>query len=54
MAYNEISYPEDKESFYSVLSEQLKLHTGSAPSSMSALANAVSVLGTAFRDINWV
>lgn len=54
MAYQEITYPAEKDAFYELLQEQLLKYTKEAPNPVSALANAASVLHAAFSDVNWI
>lgn len=54
MAYIEVAYPQEKQAFYALLLEQLKLYTENETDPTAILANASAVLAAALEDINWV
>ena len=54
MSYIEVTYPEEKKAFYSMLDEQLSLYIGEETDQTAILANVSSVIAQAFPDANWV
>lgn len=54
MAYIEVAYPQEKQAFYALLLEQLKLYTENETDPTAILANASAVLAAALEEINWV
>lgn len=54
MAYIEVAYPQEKQAFYALLLEQLKLYTENENDPTAILANASAVLAAALEEINWV
>lgn len=51
--YIDVEYPENKEDFYKLLSEQLELYTGEETDRTAAMANFSAVLKLAFPRANW-
>ncbi len=54
MSYVEVEYPQERDAFYALLTEQLALYAGDEDDLTAALANASSVIRQAFPQANWV
>lgn len=54
MSYIEVTYPKEKEAFYTMLEEQLRLYKGEESDLTAVLANSSAVLAQAFPAANWV
>jgi len=54
MSYKEVQYPTDKNEFYNLLLEQVRLYAGDETEQTAVLANASSVISQAFPKANWV
>lgn len=54
MSYIEVEYPKEKEAFYDMLVEQVKLYIGEERDLTAILANTSSVIAQAFDEVNWV
>ena len=54
MSYIKVEYPKEKNAFYALLTEQIKLYTGEESDQTAVLANASSVIAQAFQHCNWV
>lgn len=54
MAFEKITYPAEKEAFYTQLKAEAAALTSNIPHLISNLSNLSALLGNALKDINWV